>query len=151
MQGILLLLSIGTVLFEIGPEVGGFLFVLDAGKDHLGVRNLGAWVFDVFLESLLVPGDAGIFVGVGIIEIWRCARMTAVNTIEYWPHLVLGAFADGMAGEALLEGLFAGRHVLSLRDLNHRGHDYGRRKYRFHYLAPVVTFLKPPPSQHRTA
>jgi hypothetical protein len=71
--------------------------------------------------------------------------MSAVEAIEFGPDLVLGAFTDRMAGEALFEGLLAGRHVLSLRDLNHRGRDYSRRKYRFHYFAPVVTFIEAAP------
>jgi hypothetical protein len=41
--------------------------------------------------------------------------------------------------------LFAGRHVLSLRKLNHRGRDHSRRKYRFHHDAPVMTLSEVAP------
>src|SRR4029077_2870553 len=56
-------------------------------------------------------------------------------------------FPVGRQWEDFVEVFVPGRHVLSLRELNHRGHDHSRRKYRFHHDAPVMTLLKPPPRQ----
>src|SRR5450631_488886 len=92
-----LLLSIRSELLEIGPKVAGFLFVLDAGEDHLGARNLGARILDVVLEGRLAPDDAGVLVGVGIAEAGRAAGMAAVEAVELGAGEVLRAFADAMA------------------------------------------------------
>ena len=68
----LLLLPLGIELREIGPQVARFSLVLDAGEDHLGAGNLAARILDVFEEHVLVPGDAGILVGLGIAVTRRC-------------------------------------------------------------------------------
>src|SRR5207247_1961599 len=88
---------------EVGPEIVGFGFVLDAGKGHLGAGNLGLRVLDVFEELILAPGDAGILVRVGITVVGRRSRLAAVNPVELGADLVLGAFADRVAGQALVE------------------------------------------------
>src|SRR5471030_1856618 len=100
-RDVLLHLSVGAELFEIGPKISGFLLILDAGEDHFGAGDLGAWILDVFQERCVIPGDAGILVGVGIVEIGRRAGTAAIDTVELGADLVLGALADGMTGEAL--------------------------------------------------
>src|SRR6202035_3699593 len=90
-------------LFEIGPKVIDLLIVLDAGENHFGARNLGFGVFDVFLETGLVPDDAGILVGVGVAEVRNGPRFAPVEPVEFGPDLVGGAFAYRMANRALLE------------------------------------------------
>jgi len=62
LTGTLLFFALGVELFEIGPQVAGFLLVLDAREDHLGTRNLGARILDVFEECRLAPDDAGFLV-----------------------------------------------------------------------------------------
>src|SRR5438046_9590296 len=114
----LLLFAVRTELFEIGSEFAGLLFILDAVKDHLSVRNLGARVFDVVLERGFVPANAGILVGVGVVEVGNCPGMASIEPVQYGTNLVLGVFTDGMTGKTLLEGLFAGGHILCLRNLN---------------------------------
>src|SRR5262245_13847402 len=59
---------------EVGPQIPDLLFVLDAGKHHLGAGNLGARIADVVLERVLAPGDAGILVGLGVIVALDRAR-----------------------------------------------------------------------------
>lgn len=54
--------------------------------------------------------------------------MAAVEAIQFRSDLVFGAFTHRMAGKALFEGLLAGRQILCLRGLNHRGHERSRRK-----------------------
>src|SRR5260370_41906226 len=75
--GASLLLSVLVVLREKRPEVAGFLLVLDAGEHHLGAWNLRLGVLDVVLELGLVPGDAGILVGVRIGIALRRAGVAA--------------------------------------------------------------------------
>src|SRR5450830_1908279 len=70
--------------------------------------------------------------------------MAAVDAVEFRADLVFRPFADGMAGQALLERLLARGHILRLRRLGHRGQYHRRRQYRFHPLAPLVTFRRRP-------
>src|SRR5262249_21253104 len=96
----LLFSAVRTELLVLGREVAGFVFVLDAGENHLGVGNLGARIFDVFLEGCLIPSDTGILVGVGVVELGDRAGMTAVKPVEHGADLVFCPFTDRMAGEA---------------------------------------------------
>src|ERR1700694_5118685 len=91
-------LSVLVVLREKRPEIVDFLLLLDAGECHLGAGNLRLRVLDVFLELGLVPGDAGILVGVRIVVIRRGAGLAAVEPVEFRADLVLGAVADRMTG-----------------------------------------------------
>src|ERR1700730_9386686 len=100
---------------DVGPEVVGLLLVLDAGQDHLGAGDLSPGVLDVLEELFLVPGDAGILVGVGIGIIRRGAGLAAVEPVELGADLVLGAVADRMAGHAFVERGLAGGGVLRQR------------------------------------
>src|SRR6516165_4891854 len=71
----LLLLSVLVELRDVGPEILGFLLVLDACEGHLGVGNLCLGVLDVVEELVLVPGDAGVLVGIGIAEAFHRAGL----------------------------------------------------------------------------
>src|SRR5580704_1117765 len=95
----LFLFAVRAELAEIGPQIAGFLFILDAGENHFGAGNLRAWVLDVILERRFVPGDAGTLVGVGIVVIRRGAGMAAIDAVEFRTDFVLRILADGMAGK----------------------------------------------------
>ncbi len=43
-------------LLEIGRQILDLLFVLDAGKNHLGAGDLGSRALDIFGKDRLVPG-----------------------------------------------------------------------------------------------
>src|SRR3984893_17140054 len=111
----LLDLSVLVVLREERPEIVDFLLVLDAGECHLGPGNFRLRILDVFLELGLVPGDAGILVGVGVGITVSRAGLAAVETVQLRTDLVLGALADRMAGHAFVERGLAGRDVLRQR------------------------------------
>src|SRR5215203_4579661 len=51
----LFLFAVATKLLEVRPQVGNFLVVPDAGKDHLGAWNLRRWSLDVILERIIIP------------------------------------------------------------------------------------------------
>lgn len=55
---LILLAAVGLELRDVGPQVVDLLVVLDAGEDHLGARDHGLRIVDVFLEVRLVPDDA---------------------------------------------------------------------------------------------
>src|ERR1700682_5107683 len=78
-RGPLLGLSVFVVLREKRPEVAGFFLVLDAGEYHLGTGNLRFGVLDVVLELGLVPGDAGILVGIRVGITRRRAGVAGVS------------------------------------------------------------------------
>src|ERR1700761_4115768 len=126
-------LTVLVVLRHERPEIVDLLFVLDAGEGHLGARNLGFGILDVLLELGLVPGDAGVLVGVRVGVIRRGSGLAAVEPVELRADLVLGAFADGVAGKAFVEGRFAGGDVLRQRGRcrDGRGKDDQRAHGRF--------------------
>src|SRR5262245_16962463 len=101
--GALLRLSILLELRNVGPEVVSLFLVLDAGKYHLGAGNLGVGLLDVFEERLLAPRDAGVLVGIRIGIALGGSGLATVQPVEFWTDLVLGAFADRVASEALVE------------------------------------------------
>ena len=108
----LLRLAVLVVLREERPEVAGFLLVLDPGEHHFGAGDLGLGILDVVLEGGFIPGDAGILVGLGIGIALRGAGFAAFQPVEFRADLVFGAFADCVAGQALVEGGFAGGDIL---------------------------------------
>src|SRR4051812_5170071 len=136
-------LAVLVELRDVGPEIVDLVFALDAGERHLGAGNLGLRVLDVFLELGLVPGDAGILVGVRIGVALRGAGLAAVEPVQLRPDLVLGAFADGMAGQALVERGLAGGEVDVLRQRargrqSQGGEGNERAQGRFHHRVLFV-------------
>src|SRR5215203_1376467 len=135
----LLLLTLGVELLEVRPETIDFLVVLDTRECHPGAGNLLHRVLDVFVERIVLPGDAGTLVGLGIVESRIRARGTAIETVERRPKLDLRAFAGIMTGQApLLERCLAGSHILG-QARSRRG-DYKRRNQnqRPHSWSPLI-------------
>src|SRR5258708_9458471 len=100
--GASLLLSVLVVLREKRPEVAGFLLVLDAGEHHFGAWNLRLVVLDVVLELGLVPGDAGILVGIRVGIALRRAGVAGGEPGEFRARLFLVAFADRVASPGFI-------------------------------------------------
>src|ERR1700682_6749851 len=92
-RGPLLGLSVFVVLPEKRPEVAGFFPVLDAGEYHLGTGNLRFGVLDVVLELGLVPGDAGILVGIRVGITRRRAGVAGGGAAQLRAALVFVASA----------------------------------------------------------
>src|SRR5919201_1521373 len=107
---------VGPELLQVGPQIGNVLVVLDADERHAGARHLLHRRTDVFVEGLLVPGDAGRFVGRGIIESLEGAGLAAVDAVERGSELDLGLRSDVVArGAQTLEHLLAGGRILRQR------------------------------------
>lgn len=51
---------------KISDEVSTFVRLLQASKDHLGSWDVLLWVLEVLEESVFVPGDSLLDVGVGV-------------------------------------------------------------------------------------
>ena len=85
-------------MLEIGNHVVDVLLTGDSREDHLGAGHHAARILDVFLEFFLVPDDAGILVGVGVVEAGDGAGMPAVEAVELGADLVLRIVADRVAG-----------------------------------------------------
>jgi hypothetical protein len=111
-QSLLLFFAIGPELFEIGPQIIGFLFVLNAGKNHLCPWNLGTRVLDVFLKCGFAPGDTGCLIGIAIVEPFDSAGLTPIKPVELGTDLVLRASSDRMAYHTFFKRLLAGSHIL---------------------------------------
>src|SRR5262245_35724522 len=77
-----LLLAVRAELLEIGPEVGDFLVVLDADERHAGAGHLLHRGADILDECVVVPGDAGVLVGRGIVESLVGAGLAAIDAVE---------------------------------------------------------------------
>ena len=101
--GLLFDIAVGIELFEVGPQVADLLFVLDAGEDHFGARDFGLGILDVFFEGRLIPDDARILVGIGILVTRDATGLAAVQAILFGTDLVLCARADAVADQTLLE------------------------------------------------
>nr|CAJ01647.1 hypothetical protein orf111 [Methylocapsa acidiphila] len=87
---------------EIGDEIVPIRFLRQAGEDHLGAGDHGLGIGEIFVQLRLVPGDAGILVGVGIAIALDRAGLAPDQAIQLRTDEILGAFADLMADLALL-------------------------------------------------
>src|SRR2546423_15352678 len=89
---------ISPELLEIGPELGDVLVVFDADKCHAGARHFLHRRADIFGESFLAPGDAGRFIGWGVVETVGGAALAAIDAVERWAELDFGVRPDLVAG-----------------------------------------------------
>src|SRR3974390_2255475 len=100
-------IAVRVELFEVGPQVGGFLWVLDAKENHLGSRYLCSGVGDVFLECRLIPHDTRIFVRVRVVVAGDRSGFAAIKTVLNRTDLVLGTRTNRVARCALNKRLLA--------------------------------------------
>src|ERR1700745_3107929 len=107
---------ISPELLEIGPELGDVLLVFDHDKRHARPPHFWHRRADIFGESFLAPGDAGRFIGWGVVEPLEGAALAAIDAIERWAELDFGVLPNVVAGGAQsLDHLLAGTGVLPQR------------------------------------
>src|SRR5262245_4974779 len=126
-----LLLALRPETLKVGPEVGDVLVVLDADECHAGAGHLLHRRADILDECVVVPGDAGILVGRGIVESLVGAGLASLDTIERRAELHFCICSDIVTGRAQsLEHLLAGGGILrqarsrrcrKYRHSNHQG------------------------------
>lgn len=63
-------------------RTGTLLGLLEAGKGHLGARNVLLGVLEVLEKGLLVPDNAGLLVGGGVGVAGNGARLAAEELVE---------------------------------------------------------------------
>jgi hypothetical protein len=119
--GLLFDIAVGIELFEVGPKVVDLLIVLDAGENHFRARDFSLGILDVFLEGRLIPDDARILVGIGILVIRDATGLAAVQAILCRTDLVLRAGTDAMADHTFLERDFALGDILRHSCVRRRG------------------------------
>jgi len=73
------------------------LGLLEATEGHLGARNVLLGVLEVLEESVLVPVDGTLLVGVGVGEAGNLARLAAEETVKLRADLVALAGLQGVA------------------------------------------------------
>src|SRR5208337_2436139 len=97
------LLAVGAELFEVGDDIGNVFVGQQAGKHHLGPRNFSLRVLQIDLEGRLVPSDARILVGFGVIVAGIGTGLPADHAVQNAADEVLGVLADLMADLAFGE------------------------------------------------
>lgn len=73
------------------------LSLLEATEGHLGARNVLLGVLEVLEESVLVPVDGTLLVGVGVRETGDLTGLAAEETVELRANLVALAGLQGVA------------------------------------------------------
>jgi hypothetical protein len=73
------------------------LSLLEATEGHLGARNVLLGVLEVLEESVLVPVDTLLLVGVGVGEALDLTGLAAEDTVELRADLVALAGLQGVA------------------------------------------------------
>ena len=73
------------------------LSLLEATEGHLGARNVLLGVLEVLEESVLVPVDSALLVGVGVGETLDLTRLAAEDTVKLRANLVALAGLQGVA------------------------------------------------------
>jgi hypothetical protein len=119
--GLLFDIAVGIELFEVGPKVVDLLIVLDAGENHFRARDFGLGILDVFPEGRLIPDDARILVGIGILVIRDATGLAAVQAILCRTDFVLRARTDAMADQTFLKRDFALGDILRHSCVRRRG------------------------------
>ena len=66
----------------VGAEIFCLRLVFDANEHHFRSRDIGLWILDIFQECCLVPDDAGILVGIGVVVTGHGARLTTFESIQ---------------------------------------------------------------------
>jgi len=89
--------NLSSGVLEVGNEVVPVLLLLETTKGHLGARNVLLGVLEVGKQSVLLPGDALLLVGVGVGEALNGASLAAEETVQIGTDLVGTALLDGVA------------------------------------------------------
>lgn len=70
------------LLAEVGDEVVAVLFLTKSSESHLSAGNVLLGVLEVLEESLLVPGNTLVDVGLGVGEALDLTSLTAEETVK---------------------------------------------------------------------
>lgn len=82
---------------DLRVEVITILLLLQATKGHLGAGNVLLGVLNVVEQSLVIPGDALVLVGVGEAVAGGGTRLAAEEAVQVGADLVATVLLDGVA------------------------------------------------------
>lgn len=82
---------------DIRNQVVAVLLLLQAAKGHLGAGDVLLGVLEVLEQGLLLPGDAGLLVGVGVGVALGGAGLAAEEAVQGRADLVAAVGLDGVA------------------------------------------------------
>jgi len=81
----------------VSDQVIAVLLLLETTERHLGAGNVLLGVLEVLKERGLVPDDALLLVGVGVLEALDLAGLAAKETVKVRADLVVAALLDSVA------------------------------------------------------
>jgi hypothetical protein len=93
-------LNVSKLMYEVRTRdvlTVAVLGLLEATEGHLGARNVLLGVLEVLEESVLVPVDTLLLVGVGVGEALDLTGLAAEDTVELRADLVALAGLQGVA------------------------------------------------------
>jgi hypothetical protein len=93
-------LNVSKLMYEVRTRdvlTVAVLGLLEATEGHLGARNVLLGVLEVLEESVLVPVDTLLLVGVGVGEALDLTGLAAEDTMELRADLVALAGLQGVA------------------------------------------------------
>lgn len=82
---------------DVRDDVVPVLVLLETTEGHLGTRNVLLGVLEVLEESVLVPGDALLLVGIGVGVAVDGAGLAAEEAVESGADLVAATLLKGVA------------------------------------------------------
>lgn len=85
------------LLLEERDEVVAVLRLLETTESHLGTGDVLLGVLEVLEESVLVPGDALLLVGVGVGVAVDLSGLAAEETVKHGADLVALTLLQGVA------------------------------------------------------
>src|SRR5690606_7549955 len=87
---------------QVVDHVGQFFLLLDAREDHLVARDVTLRIGEIRGQGFLVPGDALVLHGIGVLEVFHGAGLAPEQAGEAGTDALLAGF-ELMAGLALRE------------------------------------------------
>jgi hypothetical protein len=82
---------------NLRDQVVAVLLLLESTEGHLGARDVLLWVLEVLEESVGVPGDSLLLVGIGVRVTLDGAGLAAEETVEVGADLVGLSVTEGVA------------------------------------------------------
>ena len=89
--------NLGGRLLEVSDEVVPLLALLETTERHLGTGDELLRVLEVGEQSVLIPGNTSLLVGVGVGVSLGLTGLTAKETVQVGADLVRAASLDSVA------------------------------------------------------
>jgi len=95
-------------LLQVSNKIFSFLSLFETNEHHLGAWDVLFGIFQVLEQSIVVPGDALLLVGVSVVEAGSLASFAANETVQVGASLVSATLLHGVTlGASLHENLLS--------------------------------------------